>query len=174
MAAGGERGRDPGPTDPDQGIWRGRRVARRHVSPDGLVVLVGRSAEDNDILSLKLAAPRDFWLHVASGPGSHVVVRNPDGLRRLPRDTARFAAGLAAAHSSARDGGRVAVHLAFAAEVSKPRGLPAGKVQIGRWESVTASPLHLPAEGEGTGPGAPGAGQAAVPSSGVRSPRRRS
>ncbi|MFM8409558.1 MAG: hypothetical protein ACKOCT_04710, partial [Alphaproteobacteria bacterium] len=61
MAERDEGRRDPGPTDPDQGLWCGRRVARRFVSPDGFVVLVGRSAEDNDILSLKLASPRDFW-----------------------------------------------------------------------------------------------------------------
>ncbi|MFM7736827.1 MAG: NFACT RNA binding domain-containing protein [Alphaproteobacteria bacterium] len=148
MAERSEGRRDPGPTDPDQGLWRGRRVARRFVSPDGLVVLVGRNAEDNDVLSLKLASPRDFWLHVATGPGSHVVVRNPDGLRRLPRESLRFAAGLAAAHSSAKAGGRVAVHLTFAGDVGKSRGLAPGKVEIGRYETVTASPLHLPpAEG---------------------------
>jgi len=156
--------REPGPTDPDLGIWQGRRVARRHLSPDGLVVLVGRSAEDNDVLSVKLASPRDFWLHVASGPGSHVVVRNPDGLRRLPRDTLRFAAGLAAAHSSARAGGRVPVHLAVAGDVSKPRGFAPGKVEIRRFETVTASPLHLdPADGGAASDGPRGRGGGGSP-----------
>ncbi len=151
--------RAPGPTNPDLGVWQGRRVARRYLSPDGFVVLVGRSAEDNDILSVKIASPRDFWLHVASGPGSHVVVRNPDGLPRLPRETLRFAAGLAAAHSNARAGGRVAVHLATAGDVSKPRGFSPGKVEIRRFETVTASPLHLdPADGS-TVPNGPGGGR---------------
>ena len=62
-------------SDPDNGIWADRRVARRFVSPDGLVVLVGKTADDNDILTLKLAAPRDFWMHVAAESGSHVVIR---------------------------------------------------------------------------------------------------
>ncbi len=84
--------------DADHGIYRGRTVARRFVSPDGMLVLVGKTAEDNDILTLKLAAPHDFWMHVAAESGSHVVIRNPEGLSTVPRATARFAAGLAAGY----------------------------------------------------------------------------
>ncbi|HEY8515708.1 MAG TPA: NFACT RNA binding domain-containing protein [Candidatus Binatia bacterium] len=137
-----ERG-EVGPTDADAGVWRGRSVARRFVSPDGMIVLVGRTAEDNDILSLKLASPRDFWLHVAGESGSHVVIRNPDKLARPPRDTVRFAAGLAAGYSRARHGGQVSVHLATCADVKKPRGLPPGKVTLGRFTTVRATPLRF-------------------------------
>jgi predicted ribosome quality control (RQC) complex YloA/Tae2 family protein len=130
----------PGPTDPDQGLWQGRSVAKRFVSPEGMTVLVGRTAADNDVLSLRLASPRDFWFHIAADSGSHVVVRNPDGLDRLPRDTARYAAALAAGHSKARDGGRVAVHWTKCSEVSKRRGAPAGQVMLGRYETITVAP----------------------------------
>src|SRR4029078_11990387 len=82
----GKRGREPGPTDAEQGLWRGRSGARRFESLGGVDVLVGRTAADNDVLSVRLASPRDFWFHVAGGSGSHVVVRNPDGLERLPRE----------------------------------------------------------------------------------------
>jgi predicted ribosome quality control (RQC) complex YloA/Tae2 family protein len=116
-------------------------VARRFVSPDGMTVLVGRTASDNDVLSLQLGAPRDFWLHVAAESGSHVVVRNPEGLERLPRETERLAAALAARYSKARRGGRVAVHLTTCAEVSKPRGLPPGQVVLGRYRTVHALPF---------------------------------
>jgi len=125
------------------GICRGRPVARRFVSPDGLTVLVGRSAADNDLLTFALGAPRDFWLHVATGSGSHVVVRNPDGLARPPRATLRFAAALAARYSKARAGGATPVHLTTCGEVRKPRGLPPGKVTIGRWETVHGRPAEL-------------------------------
>lgn len=137
-----DRDRKPPPPDPDAGLWRGRSVARRFVSPDGFTVLVGRSAADNDVLSVKLAAPRDFWFHIASGSGSHVVVRNPDGLDRLPRDTERYAAGLAAGYSKARRGGRVAVHVATASEVSKPRGWAPGKVALKRFKTIEVAPLR--------------------------------
>jgi predicted ribosome quality control (RQC) complex YloA/Tae2 family protein len=138
----------PPPSDPEAGTWQGRSVARRFLSPDGLTVLVGRTAEDNDVLTFKLGAPGDFWLHVAGESGSHVVVRNPEGLDRLPRETLRFAAGLAAGYSKARHGGRVAVHVATCAEVSKPRGFAAGKVALGRYKSVDAAPLR----GDGSDP----------------------
>ena len=130
----------PGATDPDAGLWQGQRVARRFTAPDGMAVLVGRTAADNDILTFKLASQRDFWLHVAGDAGSHVVVRNPEGLSRLPRATLRFAAALAAGHSKARQGGQVAVHVARVADVKKPRGMPPGKVALSRFESVRARP----------------------------------
>lgn len=131
----------PGPTDIEQGIWQGQSVARSFQSPDGMTVLVGRSARDNDVLSIKLGRPNDFWLHIAADSGSHVVVLNPDGLDRLPRSTQDFAAGLAAHFSKARAGGRVAVHLARCGDVGKPRGLPPGKVTLKRHRTVHASPL---------------------------------
>lgn len=135
-------GQAPPPPDPDQGTWRGKAIARRLTSPDGFIVLVGKSAADNDILSIKLSSPRDFWFHIASGPGSHVVVRNPDNLDRLPRETERFAAGLAAGYSKARKGGQVDVHLTRCSEVSKPKGFAAGKVTLGRFKTIKVSPLR--------------------------------
>jgi len=132
----------PPPSDPDQGVHEGRVIARRFVSPDGLTVLVGKTAADNDVLSLRLARPQDFWLHVAGESGSHVVVRNPDGLERLPRETKKFAAGLAVGYSKARAGGRTAVHLCRAGDVSKRRGQPPGQVEIRDFETVHAGPLR--------------------------------
>lgn len=137
-----ERGEPIGPSDPESGVWNGRPVARRFISPDGFTVLVGKTAADNDILTLKLAAPRDVWMHVAAESGSHVVVRTSGGLGSLPRATVQFAAGLAAGYSKARAGGRVAVHVAERAEVSKPRGFAAGKVLLGRYRTVHAAPLR--------------------------------
>ena len=132
----------PGPTDPEQGVWQGRSVARVFESPDGWTVLVGRTATDNVVLSVKLTSPRDFWFHVAGHSGSHVVVRNPDGEDRLPRETERFAAGLAAGYSKARRGGRVAVHAARGEDVSKPRGLAPGKVTLRRHKSLQVEPIR--------------------------------
>jgi predicted ribosome quality control (RQC) complex YloA/Tae2 family protein len=130
----------PPPPDPDAGMWQGRSIARRFVSPDGMTVLVGRTAEDNDVLTLKLASPRDFWFHLAGDSGSHVVVRNPENLDRLPRETERFAASLAAGYSRGHKGGKVSVHVCRCEDVSKPRGFPPGKVLLDRFKSVQVSP----------------------------------
>jgi predicted ribosome quality control (RQC) complex YloA/Tae2 family protein len=79
---------------------------------------------------------------VAGQPGSHVVVRNPERADRPPRDTERFAAGLAAGYSSARRGGRVAVHAARGEDVSKPRGLAPGKVALRRYKTLQVEPVR--------------------------------
>lgn len=142
-----KRGEFPGETDADAdadaGFYHGRSVARVTTSPDGMLILVGRTAADNDVLSLKLAAPRDFWFHVAGESGSHVVVRNPDKLDALPRETKHFAASLAAGYSKARRGGRTAVHMARAGDVGKPRGMAPGKVTLRRFTTVHAHPRRL-------------------------------
>ncbi len=127
----------------EEGRYGGRVIARVATSPDGLIVLVGKSASDNDVLSLKLGRPYDFWMHVAGESGSHVVVLNPDRLDRLPRASQDFAAGLAAGYSKAKKGGNVAVHLAVCGDVSKPRGAAPGKVALRRFSTVHARPTRL-------------------------------
>jgi predicted ribosome quality control (RQC) complex YloA/Tae2 family protein len=126
-------------------VWQGRTIARRFVSPDGMTVLVGKSAQDNDVLSLQLAQPDDFWLHVAADSGSHVVVRNPERLERPPRETLRFAAALAAGYSKLSEGGRTSVHWTQARHVSKRKGQPPGQVMLGDYQSIDAKPSKGPA-----------------------------
>jgi predicted ribosome quality control (RQC) complex YloA/Tae2 family protein len=113
----------------------------RTVAHEGFEILVGRGARENDDLTFGGAEPRDFWLHVAGYTGSHVVVRNPDELAELPRPVAQRAAELAAWHSKARAArGKVEVHLCRVADVRKPRGFPAGMVELRRWESLKVYP----------------------------------
>jgi predicted ribosome quality control (RQC) complex YloA/Tae2 family protein len=120
----------------------------RSLEIDGFEVLVGKSAADNDALTFRVAEPRDFWLHVAGSAGSHVVVRNPDGISELPRRVAQRAAELAAWHSKARHaGGKVTVHLCRVADVRKRPGLAAGEVLLRRFESLRVYP-----SGEGEDP----------------------
>lgn len=118
----------------------GKGKAFRSLMVDGFEVLIGKGDADNDLLTFKVAAPLDLWLHVASTPGSHVVVRNPDRISEFPRAVVERAAELAAFYSKARDGGKVEVHYCRAADVSKPRGFPAGKVLLKQWKSVRVYP----------------------------------
>lgn len=104
-------------------------------------VLIGRGDEENDHLTFEVAAPEDLWLHVGGGvAGSHVVVRNPEGLEALPPAVVERAAELAAWHSKARHAGRVLVHVCRVADVSKARGAPAGEVRLRRWTRVGVVP----------------------------------
>jgi predicted ribosome quality control (RQC) complex YloA/Tae2 family protein len=107
----------------------------------GFEVLVGKGDAANDELTFGVGEPRDFWMHVAGCPGSHVVVRNPEILEDLPRPVLEAAAGLAAWHSKARGArGKVEVHVCRVADVSKPRGFAPGEVLLRRWESVRVYP----------------------------------
>ena len=118
----------------------GKGRAFRSVMVEGFEVLIGKGDADNDQLTFKVAAPLDLWLHVAGSPGSHVVVRNPDRLSDFPRPVVERAAALAAFFSKARDGGKVEVHYCRAADVSKPRGFPPGKVLLRQWKSLRVYP----------------------------------
>ncbi|WP_437976609.1 NFACT RNA binding domain-containing protein [Sorangium sp. So ce295] len=112
----------------------------RTLTIDGFEVLVGRGDEDNDALTFEIAEPHDLWLHVAGGtPGSHVIVRNP-GRVEVPREVVERAAAAAAWYSKARSAAKVEVHVCRAGDVSKPRGAPAGLVQLARWKSVRVRP----------------------------------
>jgi predicted ribosome quality control (RQC) complex YloA/Tae2 family protein len=102
--------------------------------PGDWKVLVGRTDSDNDLLSLEVARPDDWWFHVRGMPGSHVVLQGPTG-EEPDRETLKRAAAIAAYHSKARQAGTVPVSCTRARYVTKPRGLPAGTVQI-RKETV--------------------------------------
>lgn len=97
--------------------------------PGGFRVLVGKTDRDNDVLSLRLAAQDDYWFHVRGLPGSHVVLRAPEGVE-ADRRTLEAAAAIAAFHSKARQAGIVPVSCTRARNVSKPRGAKPGSVEI--------------------------------------------
>ena len=115
----------------------------RTVLVDGFEVLVGRADADNDYLTFEIAEPHELWLHVAGGtPGSHVVIKNPER-REVPKHVIETAAALAAWYSKARGSPRVDVHYCAARDVKKPRGAPAGMVELKRYESVRVVPSDV-------------------------------
>ncbi|GMV14976.1 MAG: DUF814 domain-containing protein [Myxococcales bacterium] len=115
----------------------------RSVEIDGYQVLIGRGEEENDELTFRIAEPHDLWLHVGGGtPGSHVVIKNPER-GEVPREVIEKAAAVAAWYSKARNASRVEVHVCRASDVSKPRGAPAGLVQIQREKRLKVCPEKL-------------------------------
>ena len=112
--------------------------------PQGWQVIVGRTDEDNDQLSLRLAAPNDWWFHVKGQPGSHVILRVPAG-QEPERRILKQAAAIAAYHSKARHGGVVPVSATRARYVTKPHRAKPGTVQI-RKEIVLKVRPALPQE----------------------------
>jgi predicted ribosome quality control (RQC) complex YloA/Tae2 family protein len=123
----------------------------RTIDVDGYEVLVGRGDAYNDDLTFRVADKCDLWLHVGGGiPGSHVVVRNPEG-GEVPREVVTKAAQLAAWYSKARGTPRVEVHVCKVADVSKPRGAPRGQVEIRRAKRVKVEPARLGEDDGGEG-----------------------
>jgi predicted ribosome quality control (RQC) complex YloA/Tae2 family protein len=116
---------------------------------EGWEVLVGRGSEENDELSFSVAEPEDVWMHVGGGtPGSHVVVRNPSG-GEVPRSILETAAAITAWYSKARGAPKVEVDYCRAKHVSKPRGAPAGLVEITGEKTVKVKPALPPGVAEG-------------------------
>ena len=111
--------------------------------PGGWTVLAGRTDHDNDLLSIKLARPNDWWFHVRGMSGSHVVLRAREG-EEPDRATLEAAAAIAAWHSKARTRSRVGVSGCLARFVSKPRGAKAGTVSIRREKTFTVRPQLPP------------------------------
>jgi len=107
--------------------------------PGGWKVLAGKTDEDNDLLSIRLAHPEDWWFHVRGMPGSHVLLRHrPD--EEPDRETLKGAAAIAAYHSKAREGGMVSVSCTRAKYVTKPRGAKPGTVTIRRESLLKVRP----------------------------------
>ncbi len=108
-------------------------------SSDGWDILVGKSAEDNERLTFRLAAPQDIWLHAADYPGSHVIIRRAKG-QPVPPRTLREAAELAAFFSHARGSHKVVVNYTERRFVSKiPRSKP-GLVRVSAFRSLAVEP----------------------------------
>ena len=114
----------------------------RMVQIDGREILIGKGARENDELTFTVAAPEDFWFHVAEYSGSHVVVRNPGKERDLEEPILVKAAQLAAFFSQARNTSKVEVHYTKRKHVTKPRRAKPGLVRLVEFKSITVEPKN--------------------------------
>ena len=107
------------------------QVARRFVSSDGLELLVGKGAKENDRLTLAVARGHDLWLHARGRRGAHVVLRLSKD--QAPTQEALLdAAHLAAHYSEARGDDKVDVLYTNARHVKKIKGAPVGQVSVAK------------------------------------------
>lgn len=108
---------------------------RTYTSADGLTILVGKTAKDNDRLTLKVANPDDLWLHARGTPGSHVVVRLEKGAT-VPPETLKDAATLTLWFSDLRKSGKGEVIYTLRKFVKKGKGSKPGAVSVEREKSL--------------------------------------
>lgn len=113
---------------------------RRYRTSGGLEVRVGRSAQDNDALTLRHASPQDVWMHARGVPGSHVVLRWNRRDQNPPERDLLEAATLAAWFSKARSSQVVAIDWTRRRYVRKPRRAPPGTVTLERAKTVFVEP----------------------------------
>lgn len=100
-------------------------------SPQGALVLAGRSAAGNDALVTRLLRGRDVWLHVRDRPGAHVVLRAQSA--RVVSSAELQACAILACHLSGVQAGEAGdVSVCAGSDVRKVKGAPAGSVYTAR------------------------------------------
>lgn len=102
----------------------------------GWRILVGRSAANNDELTLRHARKDDLWLHAKDVAGSHVIIRRPNPTQPVPRPVIEQAAALAAWYSKRKSDSLCPVIVTPRKYVRKPRGAAPGSVRVEREEQV--------------------------------------
>ena len=108
------------------------------VSSDGWMIVVGRSARQNEEVTFRIARPDDLWLHARNIPGAHVIVRSHG--REPPPTTLAEAAGLAAYFCQAREDASVEIDICRRALVRKRPGGPPGLVTYQAERTLRAIP----------------------------------
>ena len=123
----------------DAGPPKGRQAPtqcyRTYTSADGLTIFVGKTAKDNDQLTLKVAKPDDLWLHARGTPGSHVIVRLEKGAT-VPPETLKDAATLTLWFSDLRKSGKGEVIYTLRKFVKKGKGFKPGAVMVEREKAI--------------------------------------
>ncbi len=130
-----EQGLFPRPVKMREIVRSEKKGPRRFVSADGLDILVGRKAEENEELSLRLARGNDAWFHAEDKAGAHVVVRLPPGTE-IPQETLLDAATLAAYHSKLRGRPVAEVTWTLAKWVTRARHAPKGTVIVQKGKTI--------------------------------------
>ena len=96
----------------------------RYLSVDGIEILVGKNAAQNDRITLGAKA-EETWLHAKDMPGSHVIICCEG---EIPLATMKQAAMLAAWYSKGKHSSLVPVDYTQRKYVKKPSGAAPGKV----------------------------------------------
>lgn len=106
---------------------------------EGFTLYVGKSASDNDELTMKFASPNDLWFHARGAQGSHCVIKLEKN-QKVPKYIVKKAASIAAYYSKAKNAGYTPVSYTFKKYVRKPKGSNVGSVVISREEVVMVKP----------------------------------
>jgi predicted ribosome quality control (RQC) complex YloA/Tae2 family protein len=105
--------------------YEGHRI-RELAAPGGYTVLYGENSESNDFLTMRVAKPNDWWLHIRGGVSAHVVIQTRNQPDRVQKETLLYAAKIAVLNSPSKHAGYVPVDYTLKKHVRKPKGAPKG------------------------------------------------
>lgn len=95
---------------------------------DGFRIYIGKNNKQNDYIISKLASTNDLWLHTCNIPGSHILIKMPQGIEVPPNNVLLKAAKLAVYYSQARNSVKVDVTCVKRKFLKKPPGANLGYV----------------------------------------------
>lgn len=107
----------------------------------GYEVWVGKTAEKNDLLTMKYAKPNDLWFHARGVSGSHVLLRVPNSKVKPPKEAILQAASIAAYYSKMRNSTDVPVSYCERKYLRKPKNSKPGTVILEREKVVFVDPV---------------------------------
>lgn len=99
---------------------------RELMGPGGITVLYGENSEANDHLTLRVARPNDYWLHIRGSASAHVVILTGNKPEKIQKEHLMFAAKVAVQNSPSKHAGYVPVDYTLKKYVRKPKGAPVG------------------------------------------------
>lgn len=111
----------------------------RQFEYEGFQIWVGKSAANNDELTMKHAHKNDLWLHAKDVAGSHVVIKWKPG-QEFPVRVIERAAEIAAYYSKLKGSTLVPVAYTLKKFVRKPKGAEPGAVVVDKEEVMMVEP----------------------------------
>ena len=111
------------------------KAYKTYVSSTGHLILVGKGARENDVLT-KAARTNDYWFHAVGVTGSHVIVPcTPDIRSALPSQVLKEASMLALHSSRLKDDLAGECYVTRRASLKKQKGMAAGLWKIEKSET---------------------------------------
>jgi predicted ribosome quality control (RQC) complex YloA/Tae2 family protein len=111
----------------------------RNFTANGFDIWVGKSAANNDELTMRHSHKNDLWLHAKDVTGSHVLIKWKPG-KPYTTEVIKVAAQLAAYYSKLKGSALVPVIYTPKKFVRKPKGAEPGSVVVDKEEVIMVSP----------------------------------
>ena len=104
-------------------------------SSEGFLILRGRDTKGNGLV-LRMSNPYDYWIHVATGTGAHVIIRRDHPKQEIPLQTMHEAGILAILKSWQKDQDKGLAQYSLAKYIRPMKGAGAGMVYVDKSEGT--------------------------------------